>query len=324
MKIWNRRDFFKQISYGSAAFALSPSILSGCQTGIIPENNNFIDLDGILPVAFINDAAGLILRNGNVSETTIEALSADINLNIPGNMSRIASSMCFPAEKILELLGHVKQEWIGRTPEMNLEHKYSLFLGWIIYSGFQADTGELYHNLINKGYHYDDIRICHDVFIFRQISNISTETGPLSSQQELAELFQIMLPRMVTRLHTFKPDTEDGKKWILDMTGWRKANKELMNKYAGAYVNPNKENIERFIHQPGFYAEGDKVIQQARKLMNGVHVSAEEISSTLKSDSENSLYAKSLVKGIKKAELIDQYFTGDLSFSDLSHQIATN
>ena len=56
--------------------------------------------------------------------------------------------------------------------------------------------------------------------------------------------------------------------------------------------------------------------------MNGVHVSAEEISSTLKSDSGNSLYAKSLVKGIKKAELIDQYFTGDLSFSDLSHQLA--
>ena len=323
MIIRNRRDFLRQISYGSTAILISPSILSACQTGTVPGEKNSIDLDGIIPITFINDAAGLILMNGNISETTREALTADINLNISGNMSRIAAGLCLPEVKILDLLAKLKREWSDRDSDMKLEHKYSLFLGWIIYSGFRTVTGDLYHKLINKGYHYDDIRIFHDAFMFRQISNISSTTDPLCSVQELAELFQIMLPRMITRLHTFMPDSDDGKQWVLDITEWRKANKKLMSKYAAAYVNPSTENIERFILQPGFYAVDDQIIQIARKLHNGVHVSAEEISSTLKSDSGNSLYAKSLVRGLKKAELTDQYFTDKLSHSDFSNQIAS-
>ena len=249
---------------------------------------------------------GLILMNRNISETTREALTADINLNISGNMSRIAAGLCLPEVKILDLLAKLKREWSDRDSDMKLEHKYSLFLGWIIYSGFRTVTGDLYHKLINKGYHYDDIRICHDAFMFRQISNISSLTDPFCSEQELAELFEIMLPRMITRLHTFMPDSDDGKQWVLDITKWRKTNKKLMSKYAGAYVNPSEENIQRLIYQPGFYAGDQQIIQIVRKLQNEVHVSAEEISSTLKSDSGNSLYAKSLVKGLKKAELIDE------------------
>ena len=321
MKIWNRRDFFRQISYGSAAVALSPSVFTSCQTGYPTDENNWIDLDGILPLAFINDAACLALKNNNISKTTVEALTADIHQNIPGNMSRIAAGISLPAEKIFKLLSQIKKEWMDRTPEMKLEHKYSLLLGWILYSDFQADTGELYHKLIGKGYHYDDIRICHDSYIFRQISNISPGNEPVCSEEELAELFQLMFPRMVTRLHTFMPDTEDGKKWILDMTEWRKANKDLMNKYARAYVHPEKDNIEKFVHQPGLYADDDKIIQITRILQNGAQVSPEEISSTLKSDSGNSLYAKCLVKGIKKAELTDLYFTGNLSHNDFTHQM---
>jgi hypothetical protein len=204
---------------------------------------------------------------------------------------------------------------------MRLEHRYSLFLGWIIYSGFRNETGKLYHKLIDNGYHYDDIRICHDAFIFTEISNDPSE-GTKPSREELAELFSIMLPRMITRLHTFKPDTQDGKQWVIDMTNWRKANKALMDKYAAEMVNPDQDNIEKFIIKPGFYTNGDKIIQLARNLKNGGQVTADQIASTLKSDSGNSLYAKALVTGIKKAVLTDQYFTGDLSFSDFSHQLA--
>jgi len=321
MEIWNRRDFFRQMSYGSAAIALSPAILSACQTGNSAGISNCIDLDGILPVAFINDAAGLILKSNKISGPTVEALTADINLNIPGNMSRISASMPFTDKKIFELLEKIKQYWKDRTPEMKLEHKYSLLLGRILYSDFEANTGELYHQLIGKGYHYDDIRICHDAYILRQISNYSTRTDPRCTVEELSELFQLMLPRMITRLHTFMPDTEDGMKWILDMGQWRKANKDLMRKYAGACLHPEEDHIEKFVNQSGFYSEADKIIQLSRNLINGVQVSPEEISSTLKSDSGNSLYAKCLVKGIKKAELTDLYFTGNLSHGDFTYQM---
>lgn len=322
MKIWNRRGFFRQMSYGSAAIVLSPAILSACQTGNPPDDNNYIDLEGILPVAFINDAAGLILTHNKISGATVDALTADINLDIPGNMSRIAEGLPFSDETIYELLRQIKHDWEERTPEMKLEHKYSLLLGRTIYSCFQNHLYKLYRELIAKGYHYDDIRICHDTYIMRQISNGSSGIDPLCSQEELAQLFQILLPRMITRLHTFNPDTEDPMKWILDMTEWRKANRDLMNKYAEAYVDPDMNLIEKFIHQPGLYAEADKIIQLTRKIQNGIHLPAEEISFTLKSDSGNSLYAKSLVKGIKIAEFTDQYFSGSLSHSDFINQIA--
>jgi len=322
MRTSSRRVFFKQISYGGAAVALSPALFTYCHGVNSKIENSFIDIDGILPVAFINDAANLILKKGDISVTTIEALTADIHQKIPGNNSRIAASMSFPEKSVLEFLGQIKKDWNTRNSKMDLEEKYSLSLGWIIYSNIQDCAGELYNKLIGKGYHYDEIRICQDTFILRQISNVPRDDNATCSQTELSELFQIMLPRTITRMHTFIPDKDNGAKWVIYMTNWRRANKDLMNKYAGAYINPDKDNIKKFVYQPGFYYESDKIIQLARNIRIGAQVSSEEISSTLISDPGNSLYAKSLVKGIQKAELVDQFFTGEMSFSDFSHQIS--
>ena len=57
MKNWNRRDFFKQLTYGGAAIAFIPTTLVSCQQDLSAGDKNCIDLDGILPLSFINDCA---------------------------------------------------------------------------------------------------------------------------------------------------------------------------------------------------------------------------------------------------------------------------
>ena len=321
MKNRTRREFFKQLTYSGVAAAFLPAILSSCRDPFLSSDKNCVDLDGILPITFIGDCADLILQLSSISEKGRTALRADINLNIPGNMSRLAPALLFQDETILELLNHTKHEWDSGTGDSTTEQKYALYMGWIIYSDFREATGKLYHRLIDNGYHYDDIRVCHDAFIIRQLSD-NTGIDPGITPDILEEFLNLMLPRMITRLHTFKPDATDGKKWVNDMTGWRKANKDLIRKYAEEIIHPNQDYIDKFILKPGFYEPLDDIIQLARKIRKGVNVPENDILNTLKSDSGNSIYAKSLVNGIEKAKLTDLFTTGELGFSEFSHQIA--
>jgi hypothetical protein len=230
--------------------------------------------------------------------------------------------MNLPDDKIFELLEQLKFGRYDRESDMEYGDRYSLLLGWIVYSGFVQETGKLCRRLIDDGHHYDDIMICHDAFIFREISD-NQNVGSSTSKEEMADLFNIMMPRMITRLHTLIPDSHDGMKWIVDMTKLRKSNKVLMEKYAAEMVSPNQDHVEKFITQPGFYEGRDKIIRLARDLQNGKNVSASQISSAMESDPGNSIYARALVKGIRKAVLTDQYFSnGDGEFSDFTRQLS--
>jgi hypothetical protein len=230
--------------------------------------------------------------------------------------------MNLPDDKIFELLEQLKFGRYDRESDMEYGDRYSLLLGWIVFSGFLEETGKLYRRLIDKGHHYDDIRICHDAFIFREISD-NHDVGSSTSREEMSELLNIMLPRMVTRLHTLIPDSHDGMKWVVDMTKWRISNKALMDKYAAEMVSPNQDHVGKFITQPGFYEGHDKIIRLARDLQNGKNVSSSQISSAIESDPGNSIYASSLVKGIRKAILTDQYFShGEGEFSDFTRQLS--
>ena len=315
MKTLNRRVFFKNLTYGSILITFFPSLISACKQGLLKDNLNCIDFDGILPVTFINDCSLLLLESKILPEDLQKSLTANINLNLPGNLSRIAAAMYFSDEQILHMLKDLVQKWKERTPELKLEHKLSLYLGWFIYSSIQDGLGDLYHKLIDKGFHYNDIRICHDSYLMRQfVEKMPDENIP--DPEEILDLTNIMLPRMITRLHTLKPDPDDGTEWVNRMATWRRENYQVMTKFASAMVKPDQEQIDLFIVKPGFYNPEDPLISIVRNLQRGESLEKDRILSVVENSPGKSLYAKSLALGFKRVVLTGNYFTGELSFDE--------
>ncbi len=307
----DRRDFVRFIGAGSAGLLLAPAILRACKANGNGNEDCYVNFDGIMPIAMVTDCSRLLLDSGKLSPEITEALTADINLPLTGNLSRLGSSIPFDDESVFTVLEELRQN-MGSDPEKNLR-KLSMILGWMIFRPLKKAMTDIVHKLVEQGYHYDNIRAYIDTYLMRQFSG--DRQGVVVSSEEVQDLLNNILARMITRLHTLKPDYIDGLGWVNRISDWREENHLRMDKYGTLIVEDDQELLEHVIRKYNVYHPGDRLIALVRSDDSGE--GTENVEKVILSDPGNSIYAKSLVKGYNNVLRVQDYLQGNIELSKL-------
>lgn len=310
----DRRNFFKYLSYGSTGTLLAPTLLGGCSLSGDTQSDHALSFNGIMPIAGAIDCSRLLLASGVLREPYRQLIRGTINLPLPGNLSRLGSSIPFDDQVILECFENLSKDW---NPEEDFQlKKASLLFGWLMFRPMRKSMSEVYRKLVNQGYHYDTITYFYDAYILNQISEAETAEMDLNS---LKELLNTLPARMITRVHTLKPDYLDGPGWVNEMTTWRVQNKEHLNQYAEWMVGKDDEMHERLIKRYNVYQKEDSLIQFVRNLQGTVD--RESVEKLILSDPGNSIYARSLISGYQNVLNAQEYLDGNSGIGPLTQQL---
>lgn len=300
----DRRVFLKQLGYGSSAVMIVPGMLTGCSMNGNGEGDGTVSIAGIMPVAAAIDCSKLLLASGALSEEFTELVTADINRRIPGNISRLGCSIPFETESMKEYISSFRNSFDPSSGSEKM--KASLLVGWVIFHPLKKAMSEVYGKLISQGYHYDSITRYYDVFMLQQVSGGPDPEG--LDEEEMQEWLHIIPARMITRLHTLKPDYLDGAGWVNRMSDWRKSNLEAMNRYGTLYVDDDKEMFNRLIKRYNVYQPEDRLIQLVRNMKS--RKDPEAVHELILSDPGTSIYSQALVSGYQNVLALQDYFGG--------------
>ncbi len=307
----DRRIFFRQMGYGTAGLMVLPNLISSCTLNCNGNQENSTGIEGIMPIAAIIDCSKILMASQALNGEFTNLITGDINRQIPGNLSRIGSCIPFEDDLMLNYFEHLKKAW---DPASDVDQKKaSLLLGWLIFHPLQKAMSEVYGKLIDQGYHYDAITTYYDTFLFKQISG---QQGTVQLSESSAQnLFNTLATRMITRVHTMKPDYQDGPGWVVRMSDWRISNKEKMNQYGSLFIEDDQEKFNHFIKRYNVYNPEDRLIQLVRNEKSSLN--SESVDKLILSDPGNSIYTKSLVRGYKNVVAAEQFFQGKFSLGEL-------
>jgi len=310
----DRRIFFKYLSYGSSGALLAPTLLGSCTLNGDSHSDHALSFNGIMPIAGAIDCSRLLLASGVLREPYMQLIHGSIHQSLPGNLSRLGSSIPFDDQVILECFEKLRKDW---DPEDTQQiKKASLLFGWLMFRPMRKSMSEVYRKLVNQGYHYDTITYYYDAFILNQISGADNADLDLNS---LKELLHTLPARMITRVHTLKPDYLDGPGWVNEMSSWRVQNREHMDQYAEWMAGKDDEMHDRLIKRYNVYQKEDILIQFVRTLRGTAD--KEYVEKLFLSDPGNSIYTRSLISGYQNVLNAQEYLDGNSGIGPLNQQL---
>jgi len=306
-----RRLFFRQIGYGTAGLMILPNMICSCTLNGNENHDHSVVIDGIMPIAAIIDCSALLATPGTLNKEFRAMITGDIHQDLSGNLSRLGSSIPFGDDQMLEYFENMKNKW---DPDIDANRKKaSLILGWFMLQPLKKSMSEVYRKLIAQGYHYDGITNYYDAYMLKQVSR-EPDMEDLN-ESSVQEFFNSLGPRMVTRLHTFKPDYLDGPGWVVRMCDWRVRNKERVDQYGSLVIENDQEKYRSYIKKYNVYNSEDQLIKLVRD--NKSEFTSETVDKLILSDPGNSIYTKSIIQGYKNVLTAEQFFQGNSSLGEL-------
>lgn len=306
-----RRLFFRQMGYGSAGLMILPNLMYSCTSNGNENHDHSVGIDGIMPITAIIDCSALLASSGTLNKEFRTMITGDIHQNLSGNLSRLGSSIPFENELILDYFEYLKNNW---DPGIDVNRKKaSLILGWFMFQPLKKSMSEVYRKLIAQGYHYDKITNYYDAYLLKQVSGDPDMEN--LNESSVQELINAMGPRMVTRLHTYKPDYLDGPGWVVRMSDWRIRNKERVDQYGSLIIENNQEKYKIFIKKYNVYNSEDQLIKLVR--YDQSEITSETVGKLILADPGNSIYTKSIVQGYKNVIAAVRFLQGESNMDEL-------
>ena len=298
MKMLDRRDFLKTLAVSSAGSAFLTNLLlaenlrvHGIQ--VSPRNR-------LTSFALLDDVVELAMTSSLVPANTRGYVDSAFQLAIPGNLSRMGWLVRASEQQVTNVIKREKSKaekmWAEMSGEdlsirrsevleeqVKIERKVALMMGWFMSKGIRGILEPVWSA---AGDSAGEMAVYQDMFLLKQLA----EKSPTESIEDIEGLFLQVHPRMITRIHTLIPDHDDAENWTIRITDWRDEVKLLIERYARAYVQPEGNKINRYVHNLEFYDPDDAVIRAARK--------HRRINLSAMADAK-SLYAQALVKGVE-------------------------
>lgn len=301
----NRRKFIESSTLGSAAMMLIPSIASAGSLLHPAASDSEILMAGITPVSVIDNACMLAFRTGRLSRPSQQVVTSDIHVrDIPGDKGRLA--VVFPprSSKLIDLLTAIKNK-----PELKYaKEKRAMAFGWAA-----INAVDKYINPDLKKLNEEDaviVRMHQDSLLIHGFSWPEYNVSGASSD-DMEKLLNAMLVRTTTRVHTLKPDSDDGIGWVNRITDWRKENVAKMKTFATIVVDPDET-----VAGKSFYNKEENIIVAANQLQKAQDIHPEKLANYLQ-DGGNSNYAKALVEATEHIFAIDSFLEGKISSDKL-------
>ena len=302
----DRRDFIKK-STGAGLGLLVASSLSA--SGIFQERKAIRKgMGGLTPISVIDNACLLAFCSGKLSQESQNTISTDIHLrDTPGNKGRLAVVLPPGESKLMDLIEIVK----GAGDTKHREEKRAIVFGWTAVNAVERninapDKMMSQEEQESRRFHQDAILI-RSFSPDHEIENIK--------QKEAEDLINSILTRTIVRIHTIKPDSDDGIGWVNRMSDWRKENKAIANSFSKAIISPDRHTAGQ-----DFFNEKDKMVEYAVRLQNGVCINPKKIMEALRSDL-SCTYAQALAEATKNILAIDQYLCGTITKQELKTEL---
>ena len=301
----NRRKFIESSALGGAAIMLIPSFASQGALFQSVANKSEILMAGITPVSVIDNALMLAFRTGRLSYRSQQVVPSDIHLRyIPGDKGRLA--VVFPPRntKLLDLITAVKN-----NPEIKYgNEKRVLAFGWAAVNAVDRFINRNLKKLNSE--EAVDARMHQDALLIHGFSFPEYNVAEARAV-DMENLLNAMLVRTTTRVHTLKPDSDDGIGWVNRMTAWRKENRQKMKAFAKIIIDPD-ENIAG----KSFYNKEENIILAANQLQKARDVHPETLLKYL-DEGGKSDYGKALVEAAKNILAIDSFLESKISSDNL-------
>jgi hypothetical protein len=302
----NRRKFIQNSTITSAGMFLLPSMIQASSMFQRTPDGMSITMIGLTPISIIDGACMLAFRSGALSVASQEVITSDIHLRgTPGNKGRLAVLMPPMNKKILELVKTLKS---GKNTKY-FKEKRAIAFGWVA-----VNAVERHINTRLEGKTEDEIiaiRMHQDAMVIHGLSKPEHDTQA-ASERDMENLLNSILVRTITRVHTLKPDSDDGIGWVNRMSAWRKQNVETMQALAKAIVKPNILKAGK-----DFYEGTDKIIAYAIALQKGKLVKSNEIMSIQQEKMPDSLYGKALTEATRNILGIDQFLDNKMNLDEV-------
>lgn len=283
-----RREFLKKSAFLGSLIALNPFKLVSKPFKV--EGYPAVR-ERIVPVAILDDTAGLIVRDYNFSHVIIESFQEEMNLMYCGKTFERGK------EYLPELLNTIKKADWG---DESRYQKAAVICGWLIYREIPPVIAPLYKNESSqKG------SLLRDTAILKY----KAEVEPSDDTAEMADILKLIWHRVACRIHTLTPDVKEWNSWILDYIDWYLKDRKDMQEFAELLQKEHSAEWNEYIKRTNFFAPHDKLIKVANDF------SKREISldSDLLAVKGQSLYAQAIAKGIRAIKEFDNYLNGDIS-----------
>jgi hypothetical protein len=301
-----RRNFIQNSAIGSFGLMLTPTLVSAVSgfSTFAGEGSNAAMM-GLTPIAVIDNACMLAFCSGKLSHAGQQSVTTDIRLrNTPGNKGRLAVVAPPLSSKLIDLIRIVKSD-----KETKYAHeKRVIAFGWAAVNSVQRNI-----NPALTGKSYDEIalvRMTQDALVIRGFSSPEYDVSKALAK-DMEDLLNSLQIRTLTRVHTLKPDPEDGIGWVNRMADWRRENTRRMQEFAKIIVSPDNQ-----MAGSSFYSTSDNIVKASNQLQKAKYVKADEIMSYLKQGA-SSIYGKALAEATENIFAIDSYLEGRSSENEL-------
>ena len=303
----NRRKFIQQSALGSAGAMLTPAFVSSNALFANPAGSKQkLLMSGITPVSVIDSACMLAYRSGKLSPSSEQIIISDMHMrDVPGDKGRLA--VIFPpgSIKLIELVRTIKT-----NPETkHAKQKRVLAFGWAAVNAVDKNINRALKNM--SADELEQTRMHQDAVVIQNFSLPEFDITKAGAQ-DMEDLLNSMLVRTTTRVHTYKPDSDDGIGWVNRMTDWRKQYAERMKTYARILVSPDVAKAGE-----SFYNSGDGIISAADKLQKAQNVQPEKIEGYLR-EKTSSDYAKAMTEATVNILAINSYLEDKLTEKKLT------
>lgn len=305
----NRRTFFKNTALTGTGLFLAPSLAQALNTFAPGYQGKISPMAGLLPISIIDNACLLAFRTNTLSRPSREAATADLHVKLAGNKGRLAVVLPPENNKLIELL-----EILKNSEELNRRNeKLAIAFGWAGVNAVHRHVSPGMDKLEKNA--FIETRVQQDAQLLKEFSKPEHDPGQASAQ-EMENLLKAMVPRAITRVHTLKPDVDDGIGWVNRMSAWRRDNTILMKRYAQALVQDINEKASK-----EFLSMEDKLVLYARNLQKNIDVNATKILEEIENGQANSLYGKTLQETTANILAMNKYMEGALSSAEISSKL---
>lgn len=296
----NRRTFIKQGLAAGTGLALFPYFTSFKNNKALPGRYH---PDGLVPFAIMDDVSGCIQDHGSMDTLIKEALKINLYHEIPANFSRMG--LAFPPKPpvIKKYVQEITQNRVLIKKDEFHAKKLAFTLGWLITYAIDTTFARVCTPIAkDEPENYAEMQLYQDAYL---INHLSDNKPKNSDVENLTSLFMAMFPRMIGRIHTLKPDVDDGNNWVLRMTEYRKENKQTLERLANIIDSPDEQKQIKYVFQLPLYKP-----KEINPLKRGIKAG----NSNRSLPKQDSLYGKAISKAYEYLLAFDGYFKGKNEF----------
>jgi hypothetical protein len=250
----------------------------------------------------------------------------------------------------VELLKYCRERWATRRAGDFLEEKLAYVVGWRCHNAADRHFKPIYREVEPEHYKNEaggrdpderdvsDVRIYHDVIVFREVYDCGRKRGspispfllqdnlgghPAAAALSVAPAEAAMggvVQRTLLGLQGFAKGETDSARWL------NRFQKQLqdyyvdVHRYARAVEQPDADFLRRFILDNRFYDRRDPLIRMARALQAGKPAGG-DLKAALDQAEHQSQYAQTIRQGYLYLAAASEFFEGKIEEPELRRRL---